>query len=180
MSFAKKAYNATEYMRLYRVHNEMVANDDPEYSVYVRPRRRKKHLPDSWDDVFIRHQKTWKVKRRTQYRPKGRNAYKIIFKYKCEKEEISVQTQFATSDEWKSATFRYSCDDLKSFRYLWNIEEEFKFQGIVIQEFWKEPDPENLTAMCIYKVYGDRKEGVRRYFQESCDRCGEQMEVEYI
>ena len=90
------------------------------------------------------------------------------------------QTQFATSDEWKSATIRYSCDDLKSFRYLWNIEEKFKFQGIVIQEFWQDPDPETLTGTLCYKVYGDRKEGIRRYAQMICDRYGEQMEVEYI
>ncbi|MBQ6106964.1 MAG: hypothetical protein IJK97_02040 [Thermoguttaceae bacterium] len=180
MSISTKRYEALHFLRWYRVHNEMVANVAPEYSVYVRPRRRKNHLPDAWDDeAGVCHQKTWKVKRRTQYHPDGRNAYMITIKYKCEKIESSVLTQFATSDEWKTEISSFSYD-LKSYERLWEIEEKFQFQGIIIQESWKDPDPETLVGTLCYKVYGDRKEGVRRYMQKKCDRYGEQMEVEYI
>lgn len=179
MSFTRKAYHEVNYwFRHYRVHNEMVANEDPEYSVYVRGRRRKHNLPDPWDDVCSCRQKTWKGKRRTQYRTEGRNAYQITIKYKCEKEGVR-QPWFASSCDRKRKVFRHS-DDLKSLEFLQHLEEKFRFQGIKIQEFWKAPDPETLVGFWHFKVYGDREKGVLRYVRKKCERYGKQMKVEYI
>ena len=106
----------------------------------------------------------------------GKTCELIVVKFKI---ESSVLTQFATSDEWKTEISSFSYD-LKSYERLWEIEEKFQFQGIIIRESWKDPDPETLVGTLCYKVYGDQKEGVRRYMQKKCDRYGEQMEVEYI
>ena len=162
---------------------------DPEYKSFSRVKHVSKLMifVADWDRPMPGRYmtKSWKEFRKTQYRPEGRNAYKITLKYKfekCEKVEGSVRTQFATSDEWKTDTFHYDYGESSSwyshdFPDLWDLEEKFKLHGIVILEFWDDPDPE---TRCVYKVYGDRKEGVRRYLQQICDRCGGLMEVEYI
>lgn len=46
---------------------------DPQ-AKYVRAKRRANNLPDAWDDIPCCQQKTWKHKRKTQYRPLGRKA----------------------------------------------------------------------------------------------------------
>lgn len=47
--------------------------------VRIRGRRRPHHLPDIYDDIPITRQKTWKKKRRTQYRVEPRGERHEIF-----------------------------------------------------------------------------------------------------
>jgi len=52
-------------MRHFKVFQEKKANQDCEYA---RAKRSPASLPDPWDDYWIRSRKTWKDKRKTQYR----------------------------------------------------------------------------------------------------------------
>lgn len=52
-----------------RTYQEKKANQDQEY---VRGKRLPKQLVSLWDAPLAEHQKTWKVKRQTQYRPNRR------------------------------------------------------------------------------------------------------------
>lgn len=46
---------------------------------YCRPKRNPKRLVDFWDDRPVRHQKSWKNSRRTQYRTGKRGRRHTIF-----------------------------------------------------------------------------------------------------
>ena len=48
--------------------NEMRASVDVDHYEYVRPKRRKCHIPDSYDDIMSRQERSWKRKRRKQYK----------------------------------------------------------------------------------------------------------------
>ena len=127
---------------------------DPEDKSFAQ----RKHIPNiigwfrDWDWHYNSRcwNKSWKERRRTQYRPEGRNAYQIT-------------TDFYVWDY--SSVYEFSVD--------W--EEFFKFQGIVINE---ECDREKQVVR--YKVYGDLKEGFRSFIQILCERYDHQMEFEYI
>jgi adenine specific DNA methylase Mod len=62
----KRCYH---HYRRPRTTQERRANQERDY---VRGKRLPKGLPNSWDDYHSCYQKTWKVKRKTQYRPHGR------------------------------------------------------------------------------------------------------------
>jgi hypothetical protein len=56
------------YYRHPRTRNEMRANQEG----WERPKRRPHQLPDTYDDLWPNHEKSWKAKRKTQYHPGGR------------------------------------------------------------------------------------------------------------
>jgi hypothetical protein len=64
----KRSYRHYPYRRP-RTTQERRANQECDY---VRGKRLSKSLPNAWDDYRACYQKTWKVKRQTQYRPNGR------------------------------------------------------------------------------------------------------------
>lgn len=77
----KKVYR---YCRQIKTTQERRANQQCKY---VRGKRRG-GLPDPWDrDDFIRHQKSWKSKRKSQYYPGGRGK-KHNVKHKCDWHEF--------------------------------------------------------------------------------------------
>lgn len=49
-------------MRLPRTTQELRMNCDPEYGKFARPNR--KHLPTSWDDIFVRRTRSWKAQKK--------------------------------------------------------------------------------------------------------------------
>ena len=61
----KKAYS---YYRQPKTTAEAKANQEG----WERPKRRPCNLPDSYGDLFATNQKTWKVRRNTQYYTNGR------------------------------------------------------------------------------------------------------------
>lgn len=65
----KKQYS---YFRRPKTTAERKANDDPEIKNYVRGKRLPKTLPDTWDDQKLTYSKSWKDRRKTQYRPQKR------------------------------------------------------------------------------------------------------------
>mgnify|MGYP000673914804 CR=1 FL=1 len=57
---------AKRFIRYPRTRQELRANQDRN-DPYVRPARR--NLPTAWDDLYVRHEKSWKEKgREKQYR----------------------------------------------------------------------------------------------------------------
>lgn len=92
----KKYYG---YFRAPKTTNEKRQRQNCEYS---RAKRRPNNLPDTWDDLPVRarDQKSWKHKRKTQYRGPKRG----------EKHSITL--------------------DNASYRILWNLEEYFEDHDI--------------------------------------------------
>lgn len=75
--------------------------------VKLRPNRNQTNLPDTWDDIHIFSQKTWKKKRKTQYRQAGlrteANQYELILCLDIEDLPIPFH-----SEEWHYInTYRY-------------------------------------------------------------------------
>lgn len=56
------------YYRHPRTTQEAKANQEG----WERAKRRPRNLPSNYDDMYPTHEKTWKNKRKTQYRPGGR------------------------------------------------------------------------------------------------------------
>lgn len=56
-----------------KTFQEMKLNTDPEYAEFVRPKRRKQHLPQVYDDIYRPRSKCWKdcSKRKTQWKIKN-------------------------------------------------------------------------------------------------------------
>lgn len=52
------------YMRHPRTTQERRASQDG----WARPNRNMKNLPNTWDDIWIKHQRCWKEYRETQYK----------------------------------------------------------------------------------------------------------------
>ncbi len=63
-----------KWLRHPKTTQEIRINTSPENKKFVRGKRRKKHLPNSWDDIFIdqvgKKNKSWKNTRKSQYKPK--------------------------------------------------------------------------------------------------------------
>ncbi len=70
----KKKYKHSNYFRRIKTTQEHRANGkrSDEHYRWARAKRCGKNLPNSWDDITTRPQKTWKVKRRNQHRDKHR------------------------------------------------------------------------------------------------------------
>lgn len=75
----------THYMRHQKTRAETRANSIPRYYTdeetgesfnLYRASRSPKNLPDSWDDDWIKHQKSWKKKRKTKYYLPGQKGQK--------------------------------------------------------------------------------------------------------
>ncbi len=78
----KKKYRHDGYYRLRRIrttqeHRVNGKRSDPDYK-WARAKRCGKNLPNSWDDITTRPQKTWKVKREKQYRDEKRGKKHVI------------------------------------------------------------------------------------------------------
>jgi hypothetical protein len=62
------------------------------YKGYIRPSRNFRNLPNTYDDLVICHQKSWKKKRKTQYYVGGRGEAKTIY--------IEAASEYTSNFSW--------------------------------------------------------------------------------
>lgn len=84
-----------------------------EWGQWSRAKRRSGMLPDPWEDYKLLEQKTWKVKRETQYRPEGRG----------KEHALEVDINFRTwdfTDYLDEHSIPYRIEDHKECYYYWS------------------------------------------------------------
>jgi len=136
----KKKRDSFKWYRSMRTTNEARANDKwydyEERNTFCRAKRNKRNLPNAYDDYRSCHQKTWKVKRETQYRTGKRGKRHEVFipapkrwymsdywvlKEYCEEHDIPYEIEEVT----ESYTFRREIKEWKrlgkvpNFVYWW-------------------------------------------------------------
>jgi len=73
---ARKQYS---YYRHIRTTQERRIGCDEEHEKYSRPNRHSNNLPEAYDDIIIRNDKSWKSERKSQFRDVEYKKYVISF-----------------------------------------------------------------------------------------------------
>ena len=109
------------YYRHPRTRAEARANQEG----WERPCRRLRNLPDAYDDLYPTHEKTWKNKRKTQYRPGGRGKERSIivdadFTYEWDLSEYFKEHDIPYRIEYVNEPYSYKRKTTK------RVRDEFK------------------------------------------------------
>lgn len=107
------------YYRSPKTLNEAKASQDCEY---VRAKRRPHNLPNGWDDQPHCTQKSWKVKRRKQYREKPRGKKHEMFF-----EDLKWRVRWELQEYFDEHNIPYHIEDHReTYDYTYEVSENVK------------------------------------------------------
>lgn len=95
---------------------------------YVRAKRNHKNIPNAWDDIPICHQKTWKKKRKKQYRgPKRGKKHSI---------KVRLSNMRRLVDYFEEYNIPYVCKTIGFWRYKisWWVDRDIGLEYILRED----------------------------------------------